>query len=216
MVDVRRRQPPDHCRSSTFRSSHSPRRSVEARRRPWCCATGVSGGSTRNPFLSWSIAARPALARRDSSRTFVGGAGMRWRVKAATSELARGRPVLTLIEDRPGTFHHIVIVATTRRAVVLHGPARSPFRVMTRDTFTRRWAAADRWMAIVLPASRRRSASDRCRTRGQRLGLRRAHRPGELVQSSLCRPSCASYLSCCVSSVSQVVTKRVQSVRQSF
>ena len=28
-------------------------------------------------------------------------------------ELARGRPVLTLIEDRRGTFHYIVVVATT-------------------------------------------------------------------------------------------------------
>jgi hypothetical protein len=68
------------------------------------------------------------------------------------AELARGRPVLTLIEDRPGTFHYIVIVATTPQAVVFHDPARAPFRVMERERFARRWSAADRWMAIVVPA----------------------------------------------------------------
>ena len=70
-----------------------------------------------------------------------------------SAELARGRPVLTLIEDRPGTFHYVVVVAATPQAVVFHDPARAPFRVMTRENFTRRWAAADRWMAIVVPGA---------------------------------------------------------------
>jgi Papain-like cysteine protease AvrRpt2 len=68
------------------------------------------------------------------------------------SELARGRPVLTLIEDRPGTFHYVVIVASTPQAIVFHDPARAPFRVMEREPFARRWAATDRWMAVVVPA----------------------------------------------------------------
>jgi len=68
------------------------------------------------------------------------------------AELARGRPVLTLIEDRPGTFHYVVIVAATPQAVVFHDPARAPFRVMERERFSRRWAVADRWMAVVVPA----------------------------------------------------------------
>ena len=58
------------------------------------------------------------------------------------AELARGRPVLTLIEDRPGTFHYVVIVAATPQAIVFHDPARAPFRVMEREPFSRRWAAA--------------------------------------------------------------------------
>ena len=74
------------------------------------------------------------------------------------AELARGRPVLTLIEDRPGTFHYVVIVASTPQAIVFHDPARSPFRVMEREPFERRWSAADRWMAIVVPAEPSRSA----------------------------------------------------------
>jgi hypothetical protein len=68
------------------------------------------------------------------------------------AELAHGRPVLTLIEDRPGTFHYVVIVASTPQAIVFHDPARAPFRVMERGRFAQRWSAADRWMAVVAPA----------------------------------------------------------------
>ena len=68
-------------------------------------------------------------------------------------QLARGRPVMTLIQDRPGTFHYIVVVATTPGTVIFHDPARAPMRVMARDEFRRRWNAADRWMAVVVPGN---------------------------------------------------------------
>ena len=71
--------------------------------------------------------------------------------EAMSRELARGRPLLTLIEDRPATFHYIVVVGATSRVVVFHDPARAPFRTMSRDEFDRRWRAAGRWMAVVLP-----------------------------------------------------------------
>jgi len=70
-------------------------------------------------------------------------------------ELGRGRPIVVLIEDRRGTFHYIVLVGMTDRAVVFHDPARMPFRVMSRDEFDRRWAPAERWMAVVLPEAPR-------------------------------------------------------------
>ncbi|MGH9256088.1 MAG: C39 family peptidase [Vicinamibacterales bacterium] len=66
-------------------------------------------------------------------------------------ELSRGRPVLTLIEDRPSTFHYIVPVAWHDRGVVFHDPARGPFVVMSTREFERRWRAARRWMAVVVP-----------------------------------------------------------------
>ena len=69
-------------------------------------------------------------------------------------ELARGRPVLALIEDRPGAFHYVVLVAAARQAFVFHDPARAPMRVMSRDEFNRRWQRADRWMAIVVPGEK--------------------------------------------------------------
>ena len=52
--------------------------------------------------------------------------GCRGREDLIDAELARGRPVLTLIEDRPGTFHYVVIVAATPQAIVFHDPARAP------------------------------------------------------------------------------------------
>ena len=70
-------------------------------------------------------------------------------------ELSRGRPVLVLVEDRPGTLHYVVIVAWHERGVVFHDPARAPFRVMAQAEFDRRWRASDRWMAVVLPPAER-------------------------------------------------------------
>ena len=66
-------------------------------------------------------------------------------------ELSRGRPVLTLIEDRPSVFHYVVLVAWHDRGVVFHDPARGPFVVMSTGEFGRRWRAARRWMAVVVP-----------------------------------------------------------------
>ena len=73
-------------------------------------------------------------------------------------ELARGRPVVTLIEDHPGAYHYVVVVARHDRGIVFHDPARVPFRVMAVNEFDRRWNAADRWMAVVVP---RTAAADR-------------------------------------------------------
>ena len=74
------------------------------------------------------------------------------------AELARGRPVVTLIEDRPGTFHYVVVVASTPQAIVFHDPARAPFQVMERDRFAQRWSPANRWMAVIVPGEPSRAA----------------------------------------------------------
>ena len=92
------------------------------------------------------------VRRRGWNAVEVGG-----REELIDEELGRGRPVLALIEDRPGTFHYIVIVAATPQAIVLHDPARAPFRVMERDQFRRRWSRADRWMAVITPIESSRS-----------------------------------------------------------
>src|SRR5918993_4069165 len=68
-------------------------------------------------------------------------------------ELGRGRPALILIEDRPGAFHYIVAIGMTAQAIVFHDPARAPMRVMGSEEFDRRWDAADRWMAVVVPST---------------------------------------------------------------
>jgi hypothetical protein len=86
------------------------------------------------------------IARRGWTVTAVAGDDAR-----ARAELARGRPVLALIEDRPGAFHYVVVVAWREQGVVFHDPARAPFRVMARADFTTRWRAARSWMLIVVP-----------------------------------------------------------------
>jgi hypothetical protein len=80
--------------------------------------------------------------------------GVEGSERLLADQLMQGRPVITLIQDRPGAFHYVVIVATTARAVILHDPARAPMRVIGHDEFHRRWNAADRWMAVVVPGSR--------------------------------------------------------------
>jgi Papain-like cysteine protease AvrRpt2 len=89
------------------------------------------------------------LTRRGWMATAVAGSGETMR-----AELSQGRPVLTLIEDRPSTYHYIVVVAAHERGVVFHDPARAPFLVMSAAEFDRRWRAADRWMAVVVPGPR--------------------------------------------------------------
>jgi hypothetical protein len=86
------------------------------------------------------------LTRRGWTAAAVAGSR-----EAIQAELARGHPVLTLIEDRPSTFHYIVVVAANARGIVFHDPARAPFVVMSAPEFERRWRAADRWMAVVVP-----------------------------------------------------------------
>jgi tetratricopeptide (TPR) repeat protein len=68
---------------------------------------------------------------------------------AATAAAASGRPVIVLIEDRPGVFHYVVLAGFTSTAVIFHDPARAPFRIVTRQAFDRQWQAAGRWMFII-------------------------------------------------------------------
>jgi hypothetical protein len=70
---------------------------------------------------------------------------------ALARELQQGRPVVALIEDHPGTYHYVVVVARNADGVVFHDPARAPFRVASTADFDKRWEATDRWMLIVTP-----------------------------------------------------------------
>jgi len=63
----------------------------------------------------------------------------------------QGRPVVALIEVAPNRYHYVVIVAWTGAQVIVHDPARSPFRVMPEAEFDRAWAAAGRWALLILP-----------------------------------------------------------------
>jgi hypothetical protein len=62
------------------------------------------------------------------------------------------RPVIALIAVGPDAYHYVVIVGVTPDMVVLHDPARSPYRTMRRKDFDAASAKANRWMAVVMPS----------------------------------------------------------------
>lgn len=75
---------------------------------------------------------------------------------AGTLERVRGslaarRPPIALIEDRPGRLHYVVVVGASAGRIVLHDPARAPFRVLDESAFLRAWGGAGFWMLVVLP-----------------------------------------------------------------
>jgi predicted double-glycine peptidase len=81
-------------------------------------------------------------------------------VEDLRAEVNRGRPMIALLEDSPGRWHYVVVVAGTDEHVVVHDPARAPFRVLTRADFERAWAASDRWTLRILPNTNAEPASN--------------------------------------------------------
>ena len=78
-------------------------------------------------------------------------------------ELGRRRPVIALIEDRPGRYHYVVVVDRSNGRVVVHDPARGPDRALDAARFDAAWKQSGRWMLIVLPGAanvRRAGAAD--------------------------------------------------------
>lgn len=71
--------------------------------------------------------------------------------RSAQQHLERGRPLIALIEDRPGRFHYVVLLGWAEGQVILHDPARAPFRVVAEAAFLTTWAATDFWTLLVLP-----------------------------------------------------------------
>jgi hypothetical protein len=69
------------------------------------------------------------------------------------SHLEQGRPVIVLIEDRPSRFHYVVIVGWLNGRVILHDPARAPFRVVDEKTLIEAWRRSDYWTLVALPAA---------------------------------------------------------------
>jgi hypothetical protein len=92
-----------------------------------------------------------ALLRELDSRGWTAASVPGSEARLADEINRNGRPVLALIEDRPGAFHYVVVVGVPERGVIFHDPARSSFRVMPRGEFATRWRASDRWMALVTP-----------------------------------------------------------------
>ncbi len=65
--------------------------------------------------------------------------------------LREGRPLLALIEDRPGRYHYVVLTGWVGDRVLFHDPARAPFRMMEENRFYRAWAETSYWSLLILP-----------------------------------------------------------------
>lgn len=100
----------------------------------------AGAGGIRTNVLTEALGAR--------GWTTVAGDGDFARVH---QQVDRGRPVIALIEDRPARYHYVVIVGWLAGKVIVHDPARTPFRELDEAEFARAWAPAGNWMLVVLP-----------------------------------------------------------------
>jgi predicted double-glycine peptidase len=69
----------------------------------------------------------------------------------AGRSLEAGRPLIALIEDRPGRFHYVVIVSWAAGKVVVHDPARRPFQLHAEQEFVQKWERSGYWTLLALP-----------------------------------------------------------------
>ena len=65
--------------------------------------------------------------------------------------LARGRPLVTLIQVAPGRFHYVVVTGWTAEDLTLHDPASLPDQRMPSSAFEDAWSSSSRWTLLILP-----------------------------------------------------------------
>ena len=66
--------------------------------------------------------------------------------------LAAKRPVVLLLQDRPGRFHYVVAVAASLDHVWVHDPTWGPSRAYPVQDLMRLWAAAEYWTLEIAPS----------------------------------------------------------------
>jgi hypothetical protein len=84
------------------------------------------------------------------------------------AELTSKRPVIALIQDRPGRLHYVVVVAWSNRRVILHDPARAPFRVLDEEVFLDAWRHTGSWTLVASPAPSAAGVDERSTARHDR------------------------------------------------
>lgn len=70
--------------------------------------------------------------------------------------LAKGRPLIVALAARRGRFHNVVVVGVddAREALLVNDPALGAARPLPLREFQARWARAEHWTLLVLPAAR--------------------------------------------------------------
>lgn len=67
-------------------------------------------------------------------------------------QLSAGRPVIVLLRVGRDRYHYVVVVAVDDGSVLVHDPARAPFRKLSAATFRRMWDPTGAWSLLVVPA----------------------------------------------------------------
>ncbi len=69
--------------------------------------------------------------------------------------VSKGRPLIVCLKDKPGDkpLHYAVVAGVDPREglVLLNDPARRKLFQMHRDSFEKRWNAAENWTLLALP-----------------------------------------------------------------
>ena len=65
--------------------------------------------------------------------------------------LRHHRPLIVLIEDRPGRMHYVVVVAWDDGGVVVHDPTRGPNQIIDPERFERVWRVSGYLTLLLLP-----------------------------------------------------------------
>jgi len=87
----------------------------------------------------------------DVTRRGWSAASFRGDATLVQRSLEARRPLVALIEDRPGRFHYVVVVSWVPGKVVVHDPARRPFQVLEEQVFLRKWERSGSWTLLALP-----------------------------------------------------------------
>ncbi|HEY2908006.1 MAG TPA: papain-like cysteine protease family protein [Vicinamibacterales bacterium] len=74
-------------------------------------------------------------------------------------QLEARRPIIILLEDRPGHYHYVVVTGADNGYVTIHDPAVGPSRRLADADLVRKWKATDFWALLILPGSDRRLAA---------------------------------------------------------
>lgn len=67
------------------------------------------------------------------------------------SQLARSRPMIVLTRVGSESSHYMVVVGWGDGSVIVHDPARGPFRTIREGAFDHAWAGSGRWCLLTLP-----------------------------------------------------------------
>ncbi|HXV63639.1 MAG TPA: C39 family peptidase [Vicinamibacteria bacterium] len=69
----------------------------------------------------------------------------------ARSQLARGRPLVVLVEVGPERYHYVVLIGWLPGRLIFHDPARAPYRLVRAEEFHTVWATTKFWALLILP-----------------------------------------------------------------